>query len=204
MQINYFNNKPNNPNFKSKKVPNCLYHFTTDTLHKRMMESGSIKCSNLAPAGVYLIDLISFLKDWKRVKARQMGDIRRVLLCTALKGSNDKVVLLRVPTKNIDLNKLRIRSLEVFWDNTTCLGNTKKTAPDQYFNGLPATESRYYRQNHVAVEFICPEDIPLTGVQKVGEVSDKFHSGFQNMPLFDIFYSILQGQPEEKALYTLC
>lgn len=204
MQINFSSNKPNNPNFKSKKVPNCLYHFTTGTLHKRMVESGYIKCSNSIPTGVYLFDLVEFFNDWKRIKARQIGDLRRGLLCSTLKGSNDKLVLLRIPTKNININELRIRSQEVFWNNTSSIGKINESAPEQYFHGAPATQSRQYKQKHVAIEFIYPEKIALSAVQKVGEVYDRFQTGFQEIPLFDIFHSLLHEQPEEKALYTLC
>lgn len=190
------------PNFCSKKIPRNLYHFTTDTNYKRIMESGEVGLGGNVLYGVFMVDLTNFFKAWTCSKTWNSTDLRRMLIKQVLKSPDDKLVLLRVPTKKIDLDKLLIRSQEVFFGI-----QKERTVPHErmlhYTCGIPATKAKHFKRKNEAIEYIYPEQISADCTEKVGEFEDKFHSNLQKTPLNEIFSGLLKGQPEEKALVML-
>ena len=85
------------------KIPRYLYHMTSFENYQKILESGSLKCStNRMPQGVYTLELDSFGKYWSK-------DFRNDL-CGKMLDDSKKIVMLKIPTKNLEQSKLRIRT----------------------------------------------------------------------------------------------
>lgn len=85
------------------KIPRYLYHMTSFENYQKILESGSLKCSTEhMPQGVYTLELDSFGKYWSK-------DLRNDL-CGKMLDDSKKIVMLKIPTKNLEQSKLRIRT----------------------------------------------------------------------------------------------
>ena len=87
------------------KIPRYLYHMTSPENYQKMLESGVLKPMGYRlPNGVYMLELDSFGKYWSKSLRNALCD---QIFCT---GSSKQIVMLKIPTKNLDSTKLRIRT----------------------------------------------------------------------------------------------
>ena len=85
------------------KIPRYLYHMTSFENYQKILESGSLKCSTRhMPQGVYTLELDSFGKYWSKYLRND--------LCGKMLDDSKKIVMLKIPTKNLEQSKLRIRT----------------------------------------------------------------------------------------------
>lgn len=87
------------------KIPRYLYHMTSPENYQKMLESGVLKPMGCRlPDGVYMLELDSFGKYWSKSLRNDLCDqIFR-------SGDSKQIVMLKIPTKNLDSTKLRIRT----------------------------------------------------------------------------------------------
>ena len=95
----------------SRIIPRFLYHFTNKTNYESIMNSGLKKGHDgLLGDGVFMVEMSNFLKQWKKSNIQSKGfSMQRQLLIQATKGEKD-IVLLRIPTQNLNIKDLKIRS----------------------------------------------------------------------------------------------
>ena len=87
------------------KIPRYLYHMTSPENYQKMLESGVLKPMGCRlPDGVYMLELDSFGKYWSKSLRNDLCDqIFR-------SGDSKQIVMLKIPTKNLNSTKLRIRT----------------------------------------------------------------------------------------------
>jgi hypothetical protein len=92
-------------------IPRFLYHITNTANYKSIVSSGVLKTSKPESAcngGVFMVELTNFFKRWG-VSKDWDGNLQAELL-QKVAGNSGDVVILRIPTKEIDTNRLRVRS----------------------------------------------------------------------------------------------
>ena len=144
------------------KIKRYLYHFTSEENYQKILESGVLKTSKdgcyRSLDGVFMVDIENFLKRWGRSKDWRYSDLRAELFYHAAKDSN-KIVVLRIPTKNLNQRILRIRSQ-----------NRLMKSRGKEVNSLcHASKRNLYDQRKEAVEYIYQDSIPINGIEKIGE-----------------------------------
>lgn len=187
-------------------IPRYLYHVTSKKNYDLMLKSGEIFgthdgniMSNLE--GVFLFDLKNFSKRWLSTYF-DMGEVK-INLGAALLGKNSaNAVVLRIPTKNFDVDKLKIRVQKKFKDDYHSL------------NGDYARFQTLYTRRKKPIEYIYGQNINISDVEKIGEVElgfpDKYDffefeeviNFFTKKP-FEELLKIFRGQPEEKGILAM-
>ena len=164
-------------------IPRYLYHVTTEKNYESMLKSGKILTTDDGLCiselnGVFLFDLKNFLKRWTSTFFDFKEEGGKINLASALIGKNREAVVLRVPTKNFDINKLRIRV------------QNAKTDDYHALNGDSAVFQTLYTRRKKPTKFNLPEDF--------GGNPDALKF-FQRKPFADLL-ELFKGQPEEKAV----
>lgn len=251
----------------SKILPRYLYHMTSKSNYKEIKQSGFLKTvkPNLgeAPKGVYMLELTNFFKHWG--KDFDGENPLQGLLSHVAKNTED-VVILKIPTNNINAEKLKIRSLNrllsISKQNekaqleiaSKCSNNRynyvetelskldkNKLSPTEYrkvfesilaeaekkfplpenlgelcvpyskeiIKGSSAKERKLFQQRKEAIEYIYPNDIPASSIEKIGEVNidyNKLFSPEENIVkkvIHEIYSKLLKGNPEKNATILL-
>lgn len=71
-------------------------------------------------------------------------------------------------------------------------------------SGAPAKERKLFQQRKEAIEYIYPNEIPASVVEKIGETNvDDILLPAEKCSMRDIFSRLLRGTPEEKATLLL-
>lgn len=94
----------------SKILPRFLYHLTSRANYESIMASGVLKKAKpeeICSEGVYMLELTNFFKRWRCSEAWYNRNLQEQLVA---KVANGDMVILRIPTKEINTDKLRIRS----------------------------------------------------------------------------------------------
>ena len=198
------------------KVKRYLYHLTSEENYKKILESGKLHISNndrqLDYGGVFMTDLANLTKRW-----RASGDwdinpdnpdgvyLSLALLFQAVKNGH-KIVCLRVPTKNLNHDLLKIRSQNKL---AKCEITQENRYAEHVKKGAPAKDSSLYKKRKEAIEYIYQEDIPLDKTELVGEI-DISHISIdtalswskhqQKDEVKAVLRRIFSGQPEQKAI----
>lgn len=98
----------------SKKTPRFLYHLTTKENYFNMLQTGKINPSsdNFCGQNIFMFDIMNFLKRWTKQYEGGLSStsIDKKLFCKMVGKKDSSVVLLRIPTKNMNIEKLSIRS----------------------------------------------------------------------------------------------
>ena len=113
------NLRKTNPN----KIPRFLYHLTTKSNYQKMLETGAIKPAKegLCGENIFMLDITNFFKRWTKFNA--IGGNHQKRLLKKVSGANKQdVVLLKIPTKQLQKEKLGIRSQDVIYSNAEYLG----------------------------------------------------------------------------------
>lgn len=93
------------------EIPRYIYHLTNKQNYLSMLKTGHLKTTpdDYIGRGVFMIDLENFFKFWGKNTAWGDGLLQSKLIRHCLKGEAD-LVMLKIPTKSLDYNKLSIRS----------------------------------------------------------------------------------------------
>jgi hypothetical protein len=180
--------------------------------------------------GVFMSELQNLFKRWTVSKDWFGRDLRTELLTQVVKKTGNKIVVLKIPTANLDKNILLIRSQNKLFLNrgkaelVELAKRWKETGEildgkfKEIFVGEKATSSKLYKQRKEAIEYIYPEEIDMSKVQKIG-ISELKQKPVENLKNKDIkemsnimtlvrpeiemkltFLELYKGTPEEKAL----
>ena len=107
-----------NPN----KIPRFLYHLTTKSNYEKMLKTGAMNPSKegLCGENIFMLDIKNFFKRWTKFN---LGGSHQKRLLAHVSGANrEDVVLLKIPTKQLQREKLGIRSQDVLYSNAEYLG----------------------------------------------------------------------------------
>ncbi len=197
------------------KVKRYLYHLTSEENYQKILESGRLKISEndevLEYGGVFMTDLHNLTKRWRASKDWLFTDrnpdggiyLSLALLLQAVKKGK-KIVCLRIPTKNLNHDLLKIRS-----QNRLARGEQIFDPTEHLKKGAPAKDSSLYKKRKEAIEYIYQEDIPLDKAELVG-MADISNISFaeivewprlrQNNEIKAVLRKLFEGQPEQKAI----
>lgn len=182
-------------------VPRYLYHMTRKKNYEQILEKGLINAysdtghSDLF--GVFMFDLKNFEKRWANTWFNiddMKVNLGRALLSKhscddSVIGKAEDIVMLRIPTKNMDINKLKIRRQDIV----------------QFDESDSAIYQSVYTRRKIPIEYIYESDIDVSDVQKIGEMSiriknqEEFKKIIELKP-FDLLLKLFKGQPEEKGI----
>lgn len=115
------------------KVPRFIYHMTNKKNYEKILQSGELKTAQdaLFGDGVFTTDLNNFFKHWRNDKAWDMSSLQNDLINHVRKNSAD-LVILRIPTKNLDHNKLFVRSQNSYFSWGNRCGNTVMDVMEEF------------------------------------------------------------------------
>lgn len=225
------------------KIPRYLYHMTNEANYNSILSDGVIKTSkdDMFGSGIFTTELTNLFKRWRSDKAWGDLSLQEELIKYVSKGSNN-IVILRIPTKILNPDLLKIRSQNKLFsyynsEEVLELANIAKKELKAMHNvehnwvdeliaifkkhllnsncslhthlaeGAPAKYSSLYKQKKEALEYIYTEAIPITNVEKIGEVNihelrlSQFYD--PTKPMRSIFTSLLKGTPEVKGAELL-
>lgn len=206
----------NSPNFQSRKIPRYIYHLTNQKAYDSILKDGFIRTSENDPytikRGIHAIELSNFIKHWLENKSwaycsdcLQEALLREVVKWTrSLLPNADKLVILRIPTANLDKNQLAIRGQDTFFEFNN--PNKKKRVVTPELLGLtPASEAQRYKKKKKAIEYIYYDNIPIQNVEHIGNIvnipelrrSPEYNC---EQPVQSILKALLKGTPEANAI----
>ena len=175
MEINNYNIT----NFRSRKIPRYIYHFTNAQAYKSMYKDGFIKASTkdffIKGKAVFFIELENFCKNWGFNKSSKKLFVR---------SENKFFEQLLADKKDMeDLHPDIKQNIE---------GNT------------PATKSKLYKNRKEAIEYIYKDDIPIENAEQIGQILDINVLDYdRNNTIKSILQKCLKGLPEEIAISYL-
>lgn len=164
MKINV-RNQCNNLNFKQRKIPRYLYHFTTPNSYELIKKTGNINISENDEylCGVFLFELSNFIKNWGINKDWNNKNLAFELI-KRISGFSQSIVLLKIPVKNLDKDKIFIRS-------QNRLFNAKEHYKDvglEHLGGeITASMSKKYKHKKEAIEYIYEDEINISKILDV-------------------------------------
>ena len=187
-------------------IPRYLYHMTTKQNYESILKSGKIHtscdCSRSNLDGVFMFAMQNFSKRWANTVIQTPNakvNLGSVLLCKKIRDFEDAskgldIVLLKIPTKGMDISKLRVRPQQILTKNS-----------QEILNGDSALYKSIYTHRKNAIEYIYENNIDTSHLEKVGTTTLKFESiddlakTAQASP-FDILLNLVKGHPEEKCV----
>ena len=194
-----------------------MYHLTTEKNYQSMLKDGYIRphaCID-SPPFVFLFDMKNFTKFWRKTSQIQEQP-RTTLLTNMIFDEKENIVLLKIPTKELDARKLRLRRQKKcrsgqsgFAEDLTNFTNnpykftTLMKMLKYILSGEPAVKSSLYNQLKEAIEFMTPDAIPIDKVKLLGkttinrELLDKAHRQMVDIP--EVWKALTAGTPEHKA-----
>jgi len=190
---------------KQTAIPEFLYHLTNSINYEAIKKSGQLRLSKDIIDGVFLFDMKDFQTNWRNTKLKNKPKtLAHELVSQALKGG-DSLVLLQVPTRNLDAKKFAIRpqddvldfvlsdayrNLEMVFAEKGGLLNNKQELPRKLVKGLKPEEAPKFFQKGRPVEFVYKDNIDFSraNVRKVLEFgecdleeSDRIFDKFQEI-----------------------
>lgn len=189
---------------KGKKIPRYLYHVTSEKNYNSIMKDGIIKTSPDAYSesnldGVFLFDLKNFLKHWCNTWYSTYEGWYTIALALFSRCAyrDPKIVVLRIPTKNLDTKDLR------------CRVELDDEMPEMHIkNGDTALNQKHYTRNRRPIEYIYQKVIPANIVKKVGNADiDKIVDNMLETNTYSrdnytrqILKALFKSSPEENAV----
>ena len=220
------------------KVPRFIYHLTNKSNWESIKFDGVIKTSfdNMMGQGVFTAELTNLFKHWRINKSWGNKSLQESLVNFVSKGS-DEIVILKIPTSSLDLDKLVIRSQNRLfsWYSSSKYDEAKniisKMKDKEFGNKFPEVltdvitklESKslayhltkgdscklsaLFKQRKEALEYVYLENIPMSNVEKIGEVNiaelRKSVEYDPVRPMRSLFTNLLKGAPEVKGAELL-
>ena len=175
----------NSWNTASKRnVPRYLYHLTTKKNYQQILKDGYIK-------GKHDVNMTTGVDCGEKL----LTFAKALIMQASKDGSN--IVVLKIPTKTLNLNKLKCRS-QISENNIHIM------------NGDFAANQKHYTRRKEPIEYICETDIPITNATKIGEASTDFNleKALENEPMNyidkidekKILQKLFKNTPEEKCI----
>lgn len=95
----------------TKIIPRFLYHLTSKANYESIMRAGVLKATNADKLGecVYTIELTNLFKRWRGSQYWDESSLMESLVRHCSNGG-EELVMLKIPTKNINTEQLVIRS----------------------------------------------------------------------------------------------
>ena len=185
--------------YRCKEIPRFLYTITTKANYESMCKDGYIRTAQdiIRPKmqGIFLFDLRNLTKRWTSNSFfRKQNFITQLFL--ALTDKSKDLVVLKVPTKNLE-NSLRIRSLNYLFKNCD------RIRTDVHLDsGIGAYMQKHYTQHKEPIEYIYKANIPITQVEKIGEVfiEDAKKLARGEVKVKDILSKLFEGTPQHKTI----
>lgn len=195
------------PQTGQSAVPRFLYHITSKKNYESILKDGFIRTSqdgadmtNLN--GVFMFDLKNFTKRWCNTGFSMGDDFLTLAKALFVKGSSktSNIVVLKVPTKKLPLDKLKCRTQDI-----------KAKVPLSHFSdGDTALRQKHYTRKKQPIEYIFEEDIPISSIKKIGEAdtgviiedvfANMYASDYKKVDVKQILTNLFKGQPEEKCI----
>ncbi len=150
-------------------LPEFFYHLTSKKNYSSIINSGKIRFSDWEQGqngleGIYLIDKNNFLTKWLgRKETEVLGDIDiGEMLLNFTNKDGDSLVAIKIPSKELDISKLRFRpyikmckeSLETINPDTLNIGS------DLVKKGLGIEELGNYINTKEPIEYIYQKELP--------------------------------------------
>lgn len=184
MQIQNTQQQNNAMCFGNKKVPRYIYHFTRREYYDSMLRDGCIRSLNIdsfidKPA-IFAVDLQQFFKNWGfnnawNNKFQPEPLYQSLLMKVATPDKNfsewlNKFAILKIPTKILDKDKLKIRSQKTYFEQIH--SENPFEIKDEFTKKImsaetPATKARLYNNRKEAIEYIYLDKIPIEQVEKI-------------------------------------
>lgn len=118
----------------SKIIPRYLYHITTKSNYEKIVSSRKLatRKEDFAGDAIFMFELQNFFKRWKGDKFNP--ESRKIIkdLMAFLKRDGSGFVLLRIPTKNLNLDLLRIRNVQKIFEEWRRLNTLHTKKCDEY------------------------------------------------------------------------
>lgn len=228
----------------SHKVPEFLYHMTTKRNYRAIMKDGLLRMHNDGRfgQGVFTLDLKNYFEKWKDLVDEQTGENYVELLLKQVSKGRNKIVMLRIPTSKLNMDKLAVRSQNRLHNycytdfvhneaepEAKILANlyqrgelsderelrrkfSQEISKEQNipnvehcFQGVSAKEAYKYEQE--AIEYIYRDNIPVSDIEKIGEVNQMWcmlsRKYDDNKPVKSIFDFMLKRSPEVQSTKLL-
>lgn len=182
-------------------IPRYLYHMTRKKNYEQMLKDGVINkyidTGGSGLSGAFMFDLKNFEKRWVNTWFN-IGDMKvnlgRALLSkhasnAGIGGATQDIVMLRIPTKNMDISKLKIRRQDVM---------NLDEADSAIYQSV-------YTRRKLPIEYIYESDIDISEIQKIGDTSIEIKNEEElkkiiELKPFDLLLKLFKGQPEEKGI----
>ena len=211
-KVEIVNNSSTNPHIVSEEpvVQEYLYHFTSENCYNSMLQEGKIKMSkdefSSELNGIFMVDLPNFMQKWNNVSGifDETVDIGVMLFGQASKKTGN-IICLRIPTKNLDLSKVKIRSQKDLFKSLFNRGASKEEISRASTGDLITSRNTYHQHNE-PIEYIVGQEIPMNQVEYVGKVNTKWiEEDLEPIEYKRHFSSSMQelfkGQIEESSIF---
>lgn len=117
-------------------VPRYLYHITTTDCYNAIKRTGYIKPhlpnNHYKEAAIFTFDLKNALLRWHQTPMGETSLLSHLLQ----QGRGDNIVILRIPTENLDVNKLRIRGQNWYFNPGNKLPKTQINKLREYAKSI--------------------------------------------------------------------
>lgn len=207
----------NRAHYGKHKIKRYLYHMTSEENYKKMLETGRIQLSSdrtLDYGGVFMTELENLAKRWRVSKdwnivmpENKDGVFLSMALIQQVAKDSKRVVCLRIPTKYLDHNALKVRS-----QNKLIGSEATNKYKSHVAQGAPAKDANLFKQRKEAIEYIYQDEIPMSQVELAGiadvpqlsEASFKTWSAArQKDTTKNFFLNLFKGQPEAKGIEAM-
>lgn len=206
----------NRAHYGKHKIKRYLYHMTSEENYKRMLEDGLIRTSkdfHLDSEGIFMTELENLAKRWRTSKEwnfimpeNRDGIFLSMALIEQVAKDSKRVVCLRIPTRYMNHNALKIRS------QNKLVNPGKEAFRSHITHGAPAKDANLYKQRKEAIEYIYEHDIPMNQVELVGkaevpQINEEsfitWSAGKQKDVVKNFFLNLFKAQPEVKGIETM-
>ena len=207
--------KESNP----KKTPRFLYHLTTKENYANMLQTGEINPSSdkLCGQNIFMFDMINFFKRWtKQFEGGALAkSIDKMLLCKMVGKKDTSIVLLRIPTKSMNIEKLCIRSQDALFTAGDYVLQTQKSLLNKY-NCASIAELLEIIKNdekalHVTNVYKLSIQANLTSAKINGKIfarnkkdGDSYRYGKMTHKLKKLFNDVKLSQKQRQTIPVIC
>lgn len=206
-----------NTNFaRSQKVPRYIYHLTSKANYDSILQDGFIKPTQnkfFVKNGVYALELANFFKRWKINKDWGYDDLQYLLLRHIVKWmqfvqqDTNELVILKIPTSELDLSKLKIRCLNKLFKHEDEFETLAPGLQSHLRGETPVSKAPLYKRRKNAIEYIYDGSIPVEKAKRIGNIvnvaSLRKSPAFSLHPVKFIMQALLSGTPESKGAELL-
>lgn len=119
-------------------IPRYLYHITDAVSYEKIKADGFMEPrrpnSSFSQEGIFTFELQNALKRWQQIPTQQGKNTLLGMLLEITRNSN--VVILKIPTKNLNLDNLLIRSQDWYFNATKKLPESQIKRIEKYWDEL--------------------------------------------------------------------